>query len=202
MKSISTNPFHRQTSLGSGTLQAMGKGFLADSGLVGKDLADIVNSACAAKGINVQLQAILNDSSACLLSRAYSHPSTRFGLILGTGVNIAAYLPVDTMGLDKFGIRPEGWFDEAKHVIVNTELGMFGTGILPVTRWDAQLLEQHPRPDFQPLEHMVSGMYLGEIVRLVMIEAIESCGLLGGVLPASLETNYTLGTDTISMIEA
>lgn len=179
----------------------MGKGFLADVGLVGQDLGDIINNACASKGLNVKLRAILNDSSACLLSRAYSHSSTRFGLILGTGVNIAAYMPVSTMGLDKFGVRPDGWFDEAKHVIVNTELGMFGTDILPVTRWDAQLLKDHPRPDFQPLEHMVSGMYLGEIVRLVMVEAIETCGLLGGILPSSLKTNYALGTDTISMIE-
>lgn len=99
------------------------------------------------------------------------------------------------------GIRPDGWFDEASHVIVNTELGMFGTGILPLTRWDKKLVKEHPRPDFQPLEHMVSGMYLGEIVRLIMIEAIESTGLLGGVLPSSLTTNYTLGTDTLSMIE-
>lgn len=179
----------------------MGKGFLADMGLVGQDLGDIIKTACEMQNLHVQLQAILNDSSACLLSRAYSHPNTRFGLILGTGVNIAAYMPVSTMGRPKFGIRPDGWFDEASHVIVNTELGMFGTGILPLTRWDKKLVKEHPRPDFQPLEHMVSGMYLGEIVRLIIIEAIESIGLLGGVLPSSLTTNYTLGTDTLSMIE-
>lgn len=199
---MKTNNLPRQTSLGGGKLQAMGKGFLADKGLVGQDLGDIIKTACHSQNLHVQLQAILNDSSACLLSRAYSHPNTRFGLILGTGVNIAAYMPVSTMGRPKFGVRPDGWFDEASHVIVNTELGMFGTGILPLTRWDKQLVKQHPRPDFQPLEHMVSGMYLGEIVRLIMIEAIETTGLLGGVLPSSLTTNYTLGTDTLSMIEA
>lgn len=182
-------------------MQAMGKGFLADKGLVGQDLGDIVKRACAGRDLHVELQAILNDSSACLLSRAYSHPNTRFGLILGTGVNIAAFLPVSTMARSKFGVRPEGWFDEASHVIVNTELGMFGTDILPLTRWDYQLKDEHPRPDFQPLEYLVSGMYIGEIVRLVMSEAIASTGLLGGILPASLETNYTLGTDTVSMIE-
>jgi hexokinase len=105
------------------------------------------------------------------------------------------------VGKKKFGVRPEGWFDEASHIIVNTELGMFGHNILPLTRWDRALTKEHPRPDFQPLEHLVSGMYLGEIVRLALLEAIETTGLLGGVVPPSLNTGYSLGTDTISMIE-
>ncbi|ATY66474.1 hexokinase-1 [Cordyceps militaris] len=189
-----------QTSLGGGKFGRMGKGFLADVGLLGQDLGDIIKKASENEGLNVELQVIVNDSSACLLSRAYSHPSTRFGLILGTGVNIAAYMPVSTLGRAKFGVRPAGWFDEASHVIVNTELGMFGTDILPLTRWDELLLKDHARPEFQPLEYLVSGMYLGEIVRIAIVEAVASAGLLGGVLPESLTTNYTLGTDTISMI--
>ncbi|RFU74137.1 hexokinase-1 [Trichoderma arundinaceum] len=190
-----------QTSLGGGRLAAMGKGFLADTGLVGQDLGDIVKTACKNQNLHVELKAILNDSSACLLSRAYSHSSTRFGLILGTGVNIAVYLPVSSIGRTKFGERPAGWFDEASHVIVNTELGMFGTKILPLTRWDRQLLKEHPRPDFQPLEYMTSGMYLGEIVRLILVEAIQTTGLLGGVVPPSLTELYSLGTEIISLIE-
>lgn len=179
----------------------MGKGFLADKGLLGMDLGQIVKTACKTQDLHVELGAILNDSCACLLSRAYSHSSTRFGLILGTGVNIAAYLPVLTMGKSKFGQRPPGWFDEASHVIVNTELGMFGRDVLPLTRWDHQLLKEHPRPYFQPLEHMVSGMYLGEIARLVIVEAIETAGLLGGIVPPSLKELYSLASETISMIE-
>ncbi|KKO97788.1 hexokinase [Trichoderma harzianum] len=190
-----------QTSLGGGRLAAMGKGFLADIGLVGQDLGDIVKTACKNQNLHVELKTILNDSSACLLSRAYSHSSTRFGLILGTGVNIAAYLPVSAIGRVKFGERPAGWFDEASHVIVNTELGMFGTKILPLTRWDKQLLKEHPRPDFQPLEYMTSGMYLGEIVRLALVEAIQTTGLLGGIVPPALTELYSLGTEVISLIE-
>lgn len=179
----------------------MGKGFLANKGLLGQDLGGIVKQACKKQGLNVELQAILNDSSACLLSQAYSHTSTRFGLILGTGFNIAAYLPVSAIGLSKFGVRPEGWFDEASHVIVNTEMGMFGHNILPLTRWDLQLLESHPRPELQPLEHLLSGMYLGEIGRLALVDAIESTGIFGGVVPSSMKTTYSLGSDTLSMIE-
>jgi hexokinase len=180
----------------------MGKAFLADKGLLGEDLGEVISTACHNKGLNVEVEAILNDSSACLLSSAYCHPTTRFGLILGTGVNIAAYMPVSAVGLLKYGMRPEGWFKEAKSVIVNTELGMFGRhGILPLTSWDRKLAASHPRPDFQPLEHLVSGMYLGEIARLALVDAIEKTGIFAGVVPSSLNAAYSLGTDTLSVFE-
>ncbi|KAK7975937.1 hypothetical protein PG989_014400 [Apiospora arundinis] len=178
------------------------RGFLATSGLLGQDLGAIIETACNKVGLNVQLGAIVNDGSATLLSQAYVHESTRFGLILGTGTNIAVHLPVSAFGRGKFGKRPETWFESASHVIVNTELGMFGKDILPMTRWDKLLSAAHPRPDFQPLEHFVAGFYLGEICRFALVEAIEETGLLGGVVPPSLEKPYSLDTATLSMIEA
>ncbi|KAL6361756.1 hypothetical protein LRP88_05231 [Fusarium phalaenopsidis] len=147
-----------QTSLAGGKLQGMGKGFSANKGLIGQDLGQIVRTACLNHGLSVELRAIVNDSSACLLSESYNHISTRFGLILGTGVNMAAYLPVSAIGRSKFGQRPPEWFEKATHVIINSEISMMGRDILPLTRWDRQLLENHSRPEFQPLEHMVSGI--------------------------------------------
>ena len=179
----------------------MGKKFLAHRGLVGQDLGQVVKLACENHGLNVELRAIVNDSSACLLSRSYSHTSTRFGLILGTGVNVAAYLPISAIGRAKFGKRPEAWYNEASHVIVNTEMSMFGYDVLPWTRWDRQLLAGHPRPDFQPLELVVSGMYLGEIGRFALIEAIETTGVFGGVVPPSLIEPYSLASETLSSIQ-
>lgn len=180
----------------------MGKGFLADEGLVGEDLGEIIKLACRRRGLHVELCAIVNDSSAALLSEAYITPSTRFSLILGTGVNIAALLPVTTIGQPKYGDRPSSWHEKASHVIVNTELGMFGHNILPLTRWDKLLKDAHPRPDFQPLEQMVSGYYLGEICRLALVDAIASTGVFGGMVPPSLQTPYSLNTETLSLIQA
>ncbi|OLN85214.1 Hexokinase-1-like protein 2 [Colletotrichum chlorophyti] len=190
-----------QTSLRGGRIHGMGKGFLAAEGLMGQDLGEVIETACAARGMNAHLRVILNDGGATLLSQAYIHPSTRFGLILGTGVNIAAYLPVSLVGRPKFGDRPREWWDGARDVIVNTELGMFGQGILGVTRWDWLLKQGHPRPDFQPLEQMVSGYYLGEVVRFALVEAIRTTGVFGGVVPESLAEPYSLKSETISAIE-
>lgn len=192
----------RQVSLGGGLLLGMGKGFLATNGLLGQDLGELIRFACKKQGLNVQLTAIVNDSSATLLSQAYVHGSTHFGLILGTGTNIAVHLPVSAFSRVKYGNRPESWFEFADHVIVNTELGMFGKDILPLTRWDELLNANHPRPEFQPLEHLLSGFYLGEICRHAIVEAVETTGLLGGQLPPSLEKPYSLDTEILSRIEA
>lgn len=191
-----------QTSMKGGLLQGMGKGFRAADGLLGENLGEIIETACAKQGLQVELGSIVNDSAAALLSEAYIKEGTRFGLILGTGLNIAVHLPVPTVGRSKFGTRPDAWFEAASHVIINTELGMFGHGILPRTRWDEALNDAHPKPDFQPLEHLVSGYYLGEMARLMLVEAIGSTGIFGGVVPPSLLLPYSLDTETISIIEA
>lgn len=180
----------------------MGKGFLATEGLMGQNLGDIIQMACKNRGLDVILGAIVNDGSATLLSQAYIHGSTRFGLILGTGTNISVHLPVSALSREKYGGRPQSWFEAASHVIVNTEVSMFGKGVLPLTRWDDLLNAAHPRPDFQPLEHLISGYYLGEICRLVIVEAVASAGLFGGQLPASLAKENSLDTETLSRIEA
>ncbi|KAL2016870.1 hypothetical protein VTK56DRAFT_2904 [Thermocarpiscus australiensis] len=191
-----------QTSSKGGKLLGMGKGFLANEGLIGEDLGDIIKLACQKTGLHVELSGIVNDSSATLLSEAYLTPSTRLGLILGTGVNIAIHLPVTTIGQPKYGDRPSSWHEKASHVIVNTELGMFGKDILPLTKWDKLLKAAHPLPDFQPLEQVVSGYYLGEICRLALVDAIATTGVFGGVVPPSLQAPYSLDTETLSIIEA
>ncbi|KAJ5092120.1 hypothetical protein NUU61_006990 [Penicillium alfredii] len=190
-----------QTSNNSGLIIPMGKGFMCSNGVVGQDLGDLMIQSCRKRNLNVEVAAILNDSSAALLSRAYVDPKTRMSLILGTGTNMAIHFPVHDIGQAKFGVRPEGWFDYAKHVIVNSEMSMFGGGVLPMTRWDDILNRTHMRPDYQPLEYMITGRYLGEIVRLIIVEAVETARLFGGELPHSMREPYSLDTSIVAFLE-
>lgn len=191
-----------QTSIRSGLMIGMGKGFLCSNGTVGMDLGQLIAEACQRHGLNVRVDALVNDSSATLLCRAYSDPKTRMSLILGTGTNVAIHFPVHGVGVQKFGDRSKEWFDRASHVIVNTELSMFGGGILPTTRWDDYLNQTHLRPDYQPLEYLATGRYLGEIIRLIMVEAVETAGLFDGKLPTSLREPYSFDTSIVAFIEA
>ncbi|KAL8692325.1 MAG: hypothetical protein Q9218_002618 [Villophora microphyllina] len=166
-----------------------------------------------AKNLNIRLDAIVNDSSATVLSRAYIDPSTRLAVILGTGINAAIHLPISSLHESKFGQREfpnlvATLLDSSptaatgmSHVLVNTELSMFGKRAFSTTRWDEYLNAHHMMPDYQPMEYLLSGGYMGEIVRLIMVEAIGTAGLFDGNLSATLSTPYTLDTQTLAAIE-
>lgn len=190
-----------QISVRSGRLISMGKGFHCSDGTVGEDLRELIMDACRARNLNVTMEAIVNDGSATLLSRAYADTTTRVSLILGTGTNAAVHYPVHAIGIDKYGERPAEWFAEADHVIVNTELSMFGGGVLTKTRWDEHLNNHHIKPDYQPLEYMCTGRYLGEIARLIIVEAVQTAGLFGGELPSSMKSEYSFDTAIMSCFE-
>ncbi|EXJ90636.1 hypothetical protein A1O1_03739 [Capronia coronata CBS 617.96] len=190
-----------QTSRRGGRMQGMGKGFSCHQDTIGMDLGTLVEKACAGRQLNIRVEAIVNDSSATLLSQAYLDPATSMGLILGTGTNVAAYLPTSCMGKSKFGTRDPAWFEGAEKVITNTELSMFGKSILPETRWDELLNLQHQLPDFQPLEYMTTGRYLGELLRLIIVEAVEMGELFHGVMPEPLLERYSLDTEILARLE-
>ena len=78
---------------------------------------------------------------------------------------------------------------------------MFGKDIFPSTRWDDVLNRNHIVPNYQPLEYLISGGYMGEIVRLILLEATETAGLFNGNPPPSLRTPYVLDTRTLAAIE-
>jgi hexokinase len=191
-----------QTSPRSGRLLPMGKGFLATHGVEGQDLATLIMRSCRAKNVNVEMRAIVNDSAATLLAQAYRDPSTRMSLILGTGTNAAVYLPISSLHPSKFGDRPDSWFKNTTHVLVNTELSMLGGTSLPRTRWDDTLNTAHPLPNFQPLEYLVTGRYLAEIFRLVLLEAEESIPDFFPLPQTWRSTPYALDAAFLAVFEA
>lgn len=153
------------------------------------------------QNVNVRLDSIVNDSSSTLLARAYLDPATRLAYILGTGINAAIYLPIAALDQSKFASRSLPQDAGITHVLTNTEFSMYGKNIFPTTPWDELLNKKHILPDYQPFEYLVAGGYMGEIVRLVMVEAAKTAGLFGGLLPPSLLTPYILDTKTLAQIE-
>ena len=166
--------------------------------------------------MNVRLEAIVNDSSSALLARAYLDPKTRMAVILGTGVNAAIHIPVDSLGPGKFSSSSARQMMNGKpcgqYVLTNTELSMFGKGIFPTTRWDEHLNATHLIPDYQPYEYLIAGAYISELTRLIMAEAASSSisfddddevssSFWGGNLPHSLKEPYTLDCTTLAKID-
>jgi hexokinase len=80
-----------QKSLNCGILVAWTKSFNCE-GVVGEDTVKLLNEAIKRRGdLNVEVNAILNDTTGTLINGAYMDPNCAIGLILGTGSN-ACYL--------------------------------------------------------------------------------------------------------------
>ena len=104
------------------------------------------------------------------MSCAWKNPKCRIGMIIGTGTN-ACYLE----DIDNVGTWDED-NNEPKHVIINTEWGAFGNqGELDfiLTKWDKEVDRESINPGKQLFEKMISGMYMGEVVRQVIVDLIE-----------------------------
>ncbi|KAF3915944.1 Hexokinase-1 [Arthrobotrys entomopaga] len=184
------------TSIYSGKIQDMGKGFRVAEGLIGTDLRTHFKNAFTRQGLKISLEAIINDSLAALLSHAYLAPATRCALILGTGTNAAVSLPISMFpGSKTHSNRPAS----AREVLTNTEFSMYGKKVYPVTKWDDALDAAMPRPGFQPLEYLIGGGYLGEIARRLILD-LKDDGLFGKT-PASWDKPYGLSTEALAAME-
>lgn len=116
-------------------------------------------------------------------------------------MNAAIHLPISSLHPSKLAGRPLPEDPSTTHVLTNTELSMFGKNIFPTTRWDEYLNDHHTLPNYQPFEYLVAGGYMGEIVRLIVVEATEKAHLFRGRLPSSLTMPYILHTKTLALIE-
>jgi len=122
----------------------------------------------------VDVVAVINDTTGTLVACANSNPDCRIGLIVGTGFN-ACYLE----RLD----RCEKWpanYTSPKQVIVNCEWGALGDNKqrreLDKFRneFDHQVDAESVNPGSQTYEKMVSGMYIGELLRLSMLKLFKN----------------------------
>lgn len=188
-----------QTGISKGKILRMGKGFVLPD-IEGNDLATLFHQGFQRKGLNVIVTALVNDTIGALVAHAYSNPQARVGFIYGTGVN-AAY-PEKVSRMIKLNVAE--WRDTATEMLVNTEIDIFGSDgdYLPRTRFDHALDASHAQPGFQPYEKMMSGAYLGELVRLVAVDLVTHHGLFGGVAPDLLQTPWQFLTLHMSEIEA
>lgn len=79
-------------------------------------------------------------------------------------------------------------------VLVDAELSVVGQGILPRVRtpWETRVAGLLPfAPDLIGLELQVGGLFLGELVRQVVVDAINTVGLFGGYMPELIRDPMT-----------
>lgn len=159
-----------QTSLASGTLIRWDKGWDIPEA-VGKNPCVMLQEAIDKLGLPVLVTVLANDSVGTLLTRSYTAGnSTLAAVIFGTGTN-AAYVErisnIKRLGTTKGSA--------GQIMVINTEWGCLDDKmeVLPHTVYDDQLDAESTDPGSQMFEKRISGMYLGELLRLVLIQLVR-----------------------------
>jgi hexokinase len=161
-------------------------------GLVGRDVAEMLTAALDRAGLaRIRLAAVANDTVAALILQSYrargrdagASPAA-IGLILGTGTNQAA-------DLGPAGIR-------------NLESGNFDGVAAVETPYDAALDRDldEPPPGAQRFEKMVSGRYLGEILRRALSDLGQGAGCFHWSAAPAIATPFGLDSAHLSRIAA
>ncbi|XP_038603089.1 hexokinase-2 [Tachyglossus aculeatus] len=187
-------PCH-QTKLDESFLVTWTKGFKS-SGVEGRDVVALLRDAIRKRGdFDLDIVAVVNDTVGTMMTCGYDDQNCEIGLIVGTGSNACYMEELRHVEL------VEG--DEGR-MCVNMEWGAFGdNGELGDFRtdFDREIDAASLNPGKQLFEKMISGLYLGELVRLVLVRMAKEEQLFGGKLTPELLTAGCLETRDVSAIE-
>lgn len=142
--------------------------------------------------------ALVNDTTGTLIASAYRDPEVKIGSIISTGCN-SAYM-------EEYGaIRKieDTQLPKDALIAINTECGAFDNAkhILPRTTYDENLDKMTTHPGCQVYEKMVAGLYLGELLRLLLIELHRQGAFLDGRDISVLHKQHILDTSILAACE-
>nr|BAP47497.1 hexokinase [Gentiana triflora] len=181
----------KQLSIASGTLIKWTKGFSIEDA-IGQDIVGELTKALERIGLDMRVTALVNDTVGTLARAHYDNPDVVAAVILGTGTN-AAYV-------ERANAIPK-WQDllpNSGEMVINMEWGNFRSSHLPLTEYDESLNAESLNPGEQIFEKMISGMYLGEIVRIILLRMAEEAAFFGDTVPPKLRTPFILRSPDMS----
>ncbi|KAK2840690.1 hypothetical protein Q7C36_012269 [Tachysurus vachellii] len=186
----------RHEDLDKGILLNWTKGFKA-SGAEGNNVVGLLRDAIKRRGdFEMDIVAMVNDTVATMISCYYEDRSCEVGMIVGTGCNVCYMEEMHSVEL------VEG---EEGRMCVNTEWGAFGgNGELEDFRleYDRVVDESSINPGKQLYEKLISGKYMGELVRLVLMKLVNEDLLFNGEASDILKTRGSFETHFVSQIES
>ncbi|XP_022724527.1 hexokinase-1-like [Durio zibethinus] len=180
-----------QSSIASGTLLRWTKGFSIDE-TVGQDVVAELTKAMERQGLDMRVSALVNDTVGTLAGGRYTNNDVIAAVILGTGSN-AAYVE-RAQAIPKW----HGLLPKSGQMVINMEWGNFRSSHLPLTEYDHALDAESLNPGEQIYEKVISGMYLGEIVRRVLCRMAEEAAFFGDTVPPKLKVPFVLRTPVMS----
>ncbi|RWS20239.1 hexokinase-2-like isoform X3, partial [Leptotrombidium deliense] len=183
--------------------------------VVNKNAVEFLQKALSEKQLNVEIVAILNDTTGTLVKGAYLDDHCGIGMILGTGFNICYIEKAKNV---------EKWSDRHKYsqVLVDMECGAFGdNGCIDFmkTEFDRQIdgaslfkgsftyANLHKISSLLLLffccsfEKLFSGRFAGDLVRRILLHLCEKGLLFGGQVTSLLTQPDSLTSALVSLVE-
>ncbi|KAJ6556389.1 hexokinase [Mycena capillaripes] len=171
----------------------------------GQDVAAMFRKSLEKFKLPIELTALVNDTTGTLIASHYANARTKIAVVFGTGCN-AAYMEhvKNITKIKHLGI------DDDTQMAITALCGTTGAGAfdsfehehLPRTKYDVIVDETSTKPGEQAFEKLISGLYLGEILRLILCELIDEDVLFHGQDTSRLETPYALDTTLLSLMES
>ncbi|XP_010267128.1 PREDICTED: hexokinase-1-like [Nelumbo nucifera] len=181
----------RQISIASGNLIKWTKGFNIED-TVGQDVVLELTKAMERQDLDMRVAALVNDTIGTLAGGRYTNNDVVAAVILGTGTN-AAYVE-RAHAIPKW----HGLLPKSGEMVINMEWGNFRSSHLPLTEYDHALDSESLNPGEQIFEKIISGMYLGDIVRRVLLRMAEEAAFFGDTVPLKLTVPFILRTPDMS----
>ncbi|KAF5743765.1 Hexokinase-like 1 [Tripterygium wilfordii] len=182
----------KQTSISSGILIKWTKGFAIED-MVGKEVVECLQAALTRNGLDMLVTVLVNDTVGTMALEHYHDPDTVAAVIIGTGTNACYMERADAI------IKCQGLLTTSGGMVVNMEWGNFWSSHLPRTTYDFDLDAESPNPNDQVFEKMISGMYLGDIVRRVILRMSLESDIFGPV-SSRLSMPFILQTPLMAAI--
>lgn len=187
-----------QKGLDVGILVSWTKSFNC-SGVVGQDAVKMLNDAIHRRGdMQVDVIAVLNDTTGTLVQGAFVDHNCAIGLILGTGSNACYIERADR--IEKW----EGDHKNVKEVVIDIEWGAFGdNGVLDFikTDFDKEVDAKSLLVGSFTFEKHFAGKYLGEIVRCVLVTLAKHNLVFDGKPSEELLKHGAFTTRFVSLID-
>ncbi|CAH8385898.1 unnamed protein product [Eruca vesicaria subsp. sativa] len=180
----------KHTSISSGVLIKWTKGFEI-SEMVGKDIAECLQGALNRRGLDIHVSALVNDTVGALSLGYYHDPDTVVAVVFGTGSNACYLERTDAI------IKCQGLLTTSGTMVVNMEWGNFWSSHLPRTAYDIDLDAESSNPNDMGFEKMIAGLYLGDIVRRVILRMSQESDIFGPYSSVFSEP-YVLRTNAVS----
>ncbi|CCJ30063.1 unnamed protein product [Pneumocystis jirovecii] len=164
----------------------------------GHDVVELFVKAIKKENILVDVAVLINDTAGTLIASNYVDSETKLSVIYGTGSNASymeqvKYIPK----IHHMNLPPD------LPIVINCEWGAFDKEkqVLPCTKYDIQLDLESKHPGQQTFEKMISGFYLGEIMRLILLDLYEKKLFFKKQCIKTIEKPYSFQTPYLSLIE-